>query len=141
MRGEGAELHSLRMGGRWLQDWTPFSSVGPVKQGGCKACSFCGSYGFDRLQSPYDLARKAGQLFHTGEGSLRKLLADNGATVLEPDAAGVCPLAWRKPGYIRAGHPGYRGPYATGSNPYSIPVWWGDADRSTPQQDKRYRKR
>ena len=101
----------------------------------------CGSYGVDRIQSPYDLARKAGIFFPAGEGSLRKLLEDNGATVLEPDAAGVCPLTWRKPGYIRADHPGYRGPYATGPNPNSIPVWWGNEKCSTPQQDKKYRTR
>ena len=101
----------------------------------------CGSYGFDRIQSPYDLARNAGKLLHVGEGSLRKLLNDNGATVLEPRAECVRPLAWRKPGYIRVGHPVYRGPYATGPNPNSIPIWWGKEPRSTPQQDKKYRKR
>ena len=86
----------------------------------------CGSYRHDRIQSPYDLARKTGKLFSTGEGSLRKLLNDNGAAVADPTGAGVSPDVWRKPGYIRAGLPGHRGPYATGPNLNSIPVWWGE---------------
>ena len=103
----------------------------------------CGSaYGHDRVpRSPYDLARDAGHLFEEGEGSLKKLLNDNGATVADPTGACVSPDVWRKPGYIRAGMPGHRGPYATGPNPNSTDRWWGDASHSTPKQDIRYRKR
>ena len=100
------------------------------------------SYGHhgDEARSAYDLARMAGHTIQDHERSLKELLNDHSCPVFQ-NGTGVSPELGRKPGFVRAGQPGHRGPYATGPKPSSVGHWWGDASHSTPKQDIRYRKR
>ena len=92
-------------------------------------------------KSPWDLLNDTGKFKHSdGAGSLKQLMEDNGGGTLRLDEhVALTPMEWRKPGYVRAGREGYRGPYTDEPAPQQE-RWWGDTDRSTPQQDRARRQ-
>ena len=95
------------------------------------------------FKSPYTLLMDCGKVYDKGPGSVHELMVTYKAeTERTDDHQLVAPEKWRKEGYVRPGQPGFRGPYDPAPPPRrGADVWWGDAPRSTPQQDRQRRKR
>ena len=105
-----------------------------------KLCAFYGlRHGF---KCPYDLLMDTAQMPRGGPNSLQAAMQAAGAESLRPeDYAALNPTQWRKEGFVRPGHAGHQGPYASPAAARQQCVrWWGNGPRSTPQQDKDRRR-